>query len=436
MKKMEAPPAAEKGPTGGSAGADEDAAAVAEYVARFAGLPSRVRILPAEGSLRPLLALAGYPVVDDLEEQQTTTKREEVATTHGQAEDAGGCKRCALEGVVVGLDFDQTLVVGAGLGAGVSGGGVQVRGGDDTVATLQTLWAAGARLAVVTATPASPDNARLIAGLLRRLALAREFASAALDTAPLLTLLRSLAPARASRDGDDRQDVQHAALSADATDQTPPATPATADQQRQLEAPEDKQEQEQEKSTSVAEDEETDKSAEERRSLLERETKRIVALLALSTGRRPGDLVRIGHSTIAFDAARSKVLSLTLIIISITIDSRSPSCSECRRRIDWLRSQAPTSAAGRPCRVSPLTRFVDLRARWRRSASAPADRVARTCTCRSGDCVLSIAWRPTCNSPRRVARARAPLLFPIGSSFPCTLPPPAPRFDTVSGVWH
>jgi hypothetical protein len=363
MKKMQAPPAAEKGPTGGSSCADEDAA-VAEYVARFAGLPSRVRILPAEGSLRPLLALAGYPAADE----HHTTKRDEeeegghagCATTHGEAEDAGGCKRCALEGVVVGLDFDQTLVVGAGLGAGVNSG-VQVRGGDDTVATLQTLWAAGARLAVVTATPASPDNARLIAGLLRRLALAREFASAALDTAPLLTLLRSLAPARAPRDGDDddRRDVQHAVLSADATDQPPPATPATADQQRQLEAPEDKQEQEQEKSTSVAEDEETDKSAEERRSLLERETKRIVALLALSTGRRPGDLVRIGHSTIAFDAARSKVLSLTLIIISITIDSRSPSCSECRRRIDWLRSQAPTSAAGRPCRVSPLTRFVN-----------------------------------------------------------------------------
>jgi hypothetical protein len=300
---MEAPKVEQASPAVAKELGEEDD--VTAYVARFAGLPSRVRILPADGSLRPLLALAGYPGEEDEEEdkkKQATEQQQQNQNEDGEEEASGGSdvvnpkKQCVLEGVVVGLDFDQTLVVGAGLGAGTAGGGVRVRGGDDTVTTLQTLWAAGARLAVVTAAAASPDNARLIANLLRRLALAREFASAALDTAPLLTLLRSLAPPAAAATAADAAD---AASTADAatTEETTTTRPATADcEQTEKEEEEVKEEEREER-----------EKREERRRRLERETKRTVALLALSTGRRPGDLVRIGHSTIAFDAARSKV---------------------------------------------------------------------------------------------------------------------------------
>lgn len=162
----------------------------------------------------------------------------------------------------MGLDLDQTLVLGAGLGAGSQAhGGLRVRGGQETERTLHALWAAGARLAVVTAAPASTDNARLVASLLRRLGLSREFASAALDPGPLLALLRRMADASSSRssEGGAGGEVPYA---------PPPDTPEGG---------------------------------------LARETKRTVGLLALSTGRRPADLVRIGYSTVSIDPSRTKV---------------------------------------------------------------------------------------------------------------------------------
>jgi cell wall-associated NlpC family hydrolase len=222
-----------------------------------------------------------------------------------------------------------------------------VRGGDDTVTTLQTLWAAGARLAVVTAAAASPDNARLIANLLRRLALAREFASAALDTAPLLTLLRSLAPPAAAT----AADAADAASTADAatTEETTTTTrPATADCEQTEKEEEEVKEEEREK-------------REERRRRLERETKRTVALLALSTGRRPGDLVRIGHSTIAFDAARSKA---TYRLAQITGTNAG----------GWSALQSLAAHEERElCAVDCLAAYMDLTAsrRTREGANIP-----------------------------------------------------------------